>query len=88
LRSAAGLQEAIAAIADLQQQLAEAAATTPAQLKDAIELQSMLTTAKLVTAGAYERKESRGVHFRLDYPVEDPAWQKPILQNKDQGILK
>ncbi len=88
LRSAAGLQEAMAVIADLQQSLTEAATTTPEQLKDTIELQSMLTTAKLVTAGAYERKESRGVHFRSDYPNEDPAWQKPILQNKDQGILK
>ncbi|HZW49095.1 MAG TPA: FAD-binding protein, partial [Bacillota bacterium] len=88
LRSAVGLQEAMNVIADLQLQLADAATDTPDQLKEAIELQSMLTTAKLVTAGAYERKESRGVHFRSDYPTEDPAWQKPILQNKQKGILR
>lgn len=88
LRSAAGLQEAMSVIVDLQLQLADAATDTPEKLKETIELQSMLTTAKLVTAGAYERKESRGVHFRSDYPSEDPAWQKPILQTKDKGILR
>jgi L-aspartate oxidase len=34
-------------------------------------LANMLTTAKLVTAAALLRQESRGAHFRSDYPVPD-----------------
>ncbi len=37
------------------------------------QLTNMLTTAKLVTAAALLRTESRGVHFRSDYPAVDPS---------------
>jgi L-aspartate oxidase len=36
-------------------------------------LANMLTTAKLITAAAYRRKESRGAHFRSDYPTPNEA---------------
>jgi len=38
-----------------------------------LEVQNMLTTARLVTAAAYARKESRGAQFRSDFPCADPA---------------
>lgn len=37
------------------------------------QLANMLTTAKLVTAAALMRKESRGAHFRGDYPAPNEA---------------
>jgi L-aspartate oxidase len=36
-------------------------------------LANMLTTAKLIAAAALARKESRGAHFRSDYPASDPG---------------
>jgi len=43
------------------------------------ELQNLLTIARLVITGARLRTESRGVHFRDDYPEPDDAnWQRHI----------
>jgi L-aspartate oxidase len=41
-------------------------------------IQNMLITARLMIAAAAERKESRGVHSRSDYPQADPAWNHHI----------
>lgn len=38
-----------------------------------IALRNMATTALIVAASAWSRRESRGAHFRSDYPAEDPA---------------
>jgi succinate dehydrogenase / fumarate reductase flavoprotein subunit len=37
----------------------------------AIDLNNLLTVAEIVTMAALERKESRGAHFRDDYPAKD-----------------
>jgi L-aspartate oxidase len=39
-----------------------------------IETLNMLVTAQLVAAAAFARRESRGAHFRQDYPAPDAAF--------------
>jgi L-aspartate oxidase len=55
------------------------------QAQAAWELQNMLTACYLVTTAAYTRTESRGAHFRMDYPERDDAhwrlhllWKRPV----------
>jgi L-aspartate oxidase len=44
-----------------------------------LELKNMATIAHLVTKAAYTRKESRGTHYREDYPAtDDKNWLKHI----------
>ncbi|MDO8885658.1 L-aspartate oxidase [Candidatus Oleimmundimicrobium sp.] len=44
------------------------------------ELQNMLTVAKLITQAALIREESRGAHFRSDFPKNDDSkWKKHII---------
>jgi L-aspartate oxidase len=44
------------------------------------ELQNMLTACSLITAAAYTRTESRGAHFRMDYPHrDDEHWRMHLL---------
>ena len=41
-------------------------------------LQNMLIVARLMIAAAAARQESRGVHFRRDYPLPDPAMNRHL----------
>jgi succinate dehydrogenase / fumarate reductase flavoprotein subunit len=40
----------------------------------ALDLENLLTVSEAITRCALERKESRGGHFRDDYPQKDPAF--------------
>jgi succinate dehydrogenase / fumarate reductase flavoprotein subunit len=40
----------------------------------ALDLPNLLTVSEAVTRAALERRESRGGHFRDDYPTKDPAF--------------
>ena len=42
----------------------------------ALDLPNLLTASEAVTRSALERKESRGAHFREDFPDKDPAFAK------------
>ncbi|MGI5901393.1 MAG: L-aspartate oxidase [Desulfitobacteriia bacterium] len=41
-----------------------------------LELSNMLTLGRLIVRAALEREESRGGHFRSDFPQVDNRWQK------------
>ena len=40
-------------------------------LEPAIDLHNLLTVSEAITRSALERRESRGGHFREDYPEKD-----------------
>ena len=80
LRTETGLQQAYGHILALEKQLPDIVLTTGKDLREAIELRSLLTTAKLVTVAALNRTESRGVHYRHDYAEENPDMQYPFMQ--------
>lgn len=64
IRDAAGLVGALKAIRRLA-----------ARTND-IEVSNMLSAALLISAAALARRESRGAHFRSDFPQENPALAK------------
>jgi len=47
------------------------------------ELNNLLLTGRLVTEAALFREESRGAHFRSDFPQSSPQWQHHIVLLKE-----
>jgi succinate dehydrogenase / fumarate reductase flavoprotein subunit len=56
------------------------------QLVQAIELGFLLDSAELTALGALYRQESRGSHFRTDFPRrDDEQWLKHTVIRRAQG---
>jgi fumarate reductase (CoM/CoB) subunit A len=49
---------------------------------EALELRLMVKTAELIAASALLRTESRGSHYRRDFPETGPDWCKNIILGK------
>ncbi|MDR0270155.1 L-aspartate oxidase [Paenibacillus sp.] len=57
--------------------------------KEEFEFANMLTSCLLITRAAMDRKESRGAHYREDYPQkDDAAWRKHLLQHREDEIME
>ena len=56
---------------------------------DAIELKNILHLLKCATISALHRTESRGVHFREDFPhTDNDNWLKENILRFDKGVLE
>jgi L-aspartate oxidase len=53
--------------------------------RDLIELRNIATVAKTIIQCARIRKESRGLHYNIDYPEKDDRlWVNDTVISKDQ----
>ncbi len=57
--------------------------------RDTLELRNIALTGQLIINGALQRKESRGLHYNLDYPRPDDTdeVQHTILQDTVQRLI-
>ncbi|TFG07833.1 FAD-dependent oxidoreductase [Candidatus Thorarchaeota archaeon] len=93
-RNEEDLQQALAEIRDLGQRFDRAALGQTDErfnyaLIRALELKNMLDIAEVIVLGAIHRKESRGAHWREDYPERnDTDYLKHTLVTKEDDELK
>ncbi len=90
IRSEKGLKSAMARLCDIKKMLTNMKVPEGAgfnkDLQDALELQNMLLVASLTVESALLRHESRGSHYREDYPETSDKWAKSIVLNKNKDF--
>lgn len=83
VRNGDGLKQTLEMLNQLYQQFGH-----PAPLRHEIELANMINTAWLITRSAWQRQESRGAHYRLDYPeLDNTNWNCHQLLRSENGEL-
>jgi len=73
IRDGEGLSEAADTLFAWQQKL------PPADDRPSYELANIVLTGRLLVEAALYREESRGVHFRSDFPASRSHWQRHIV---------
>ena len=88
IRTGHDLESGLLELSDMRRRLAGAAVPERADVVKALEIENIITTGETIIASALERTESRGAHFRLDYPHEDGAWLKNVLISCVGGAMQ
>jgi succinate dehydrogenase/fumarate reductase flavoprotein subunit len=92
VRQAVDLKSAQKALATLRQRAARVrVGGTPrlnAEWQEWLNLESLLTVSDMIVASALQRRESRGAHYRSDYPETDNSayLQNVYLQRQGDGL--
>ncbi len=88
VRDERSLLEARVALAALREEIPRTIATAPGERAQLCTLGHILDTAECIVISALARQESRGAHYRLDYPLrDDAAWTKHIACAKRGGQI-
>jgi len=78
------MQEALGKIAQLRERAVRAGITGNIEYNNgwhtALDLENMLTISEMIAIAGLERKESRGGHFRDDFPNKSDEWGKYNLR--------
>lgn len=88
VRTGEGLQAASTRLAEIDRELENPPVVNGVgtDVRTWGEAHNILLVAQLVTAAALRRTESRGAHFRRDFPQTDAAWRHPQSFTADRLI--
>lgn len=87
IRNGKGLTEAIDKINEIRSLSRDAKAADIRGLMRRLELDNLLLAGEMVTRAALARTESRGSHFREDYPAEDGKWLANLFITNKNGVI-
>ena len=89
VRNLDSLNEGLGRVKDLNDALQGLAPPSPSELWSRTAFRNQLITAEMVLRSAREREESRGAHFRDDFPQsDDECWLANVIlrQNHKEGM--
>jgi len=79
IRTEADLQSALKRFEEIEVSMETMQSDKPSTIKSILELINVLVVAKAVAKSALLREESRGSHFRIDYPEKDRKFKTNTL---------
>ncbi len=87
------MEDALSYLGDLQSRLPQVAPQDPSRrhnqaLIELLEYENSLLLARALCESALHRRESRGAHWRSDFPQEDPEFAQPTLYSLENGTQK
>ena len=89
IRNGKDLEKALGQIGELMSSVHKLRVDNSRDLMKALELNNMLILSEMVCRAALLRTESRGAHYRSDYPEEDNQnWLKNIVIRKHDAEIR
>ncbi|MCK5023638.1 MAG: L-aspartate oxidase, partial [Candidatus Aenigmarchaeota archaeon] len=80
IRTKEGMEKALKQIENIEYELGKI--TNDKINPKIVELENMIDVSKLIVSAALRREESRGTHFRSDFPAKDHKWERHIALRK------
>lgn len=90
LREESGLASALQELKRIKEEdLPRAAPAGPKETLEKIEAENALLVAEMIVGSARLRRESRGAHFRSDFPqMDDAQWKGNVFLKKSAGGME
>jgi succinate dehydrogenase/fumarate reductase flavoprotein subunit len=88
VRDSEMLVDAFEKIEELRDSARRLMAQRGRQMISALEIPMALDAAEMIVRAAMMRRESRGAHYRLDHPEEDPSWVKTVVISKKDSAMQ
>lgn len=85
VRDETGLSQALNGLSRLSDGVAKIHISSPGELALLAESEYAIEIGELICRTALQRRESRGAHFRSDYPAPRADWERPIRVRKKPG---
>jgi succinate dehydrogenase/fumarate reductase flavoprotein subunit len=86
VRRGADLESALGELDTLAERVQAANADSLPAWNAALDAANLIVVGKMVARGALIRTESRGAHYREDFPASDAAWLKNIVLTPGAGF--
>lgn len=83
VRNEEGLLRAKAGVTAMLEELPDVEAPDSRALREKVSLENMFYTSLAIIEAALNRRETRGPHYREDYPERDESLEKPIYLRWD-----
>ena len=82
IRDAEGIKNSLQIFSELKRTVQSISGNSAGAASALLEVENALIVGEMVARSALVREESRGAHFRRDFPREDDSWKKNLFVQK------